>query len=694
LISERLSRLTRHRHLTEVEESLRIASQIIRDHGLDVDLEIELARARNGVSTSYNPSLLKQAEDDNPREGVKRQRAESPNSSHGRAYGPESGSFESSLEMLVSDSNVEGSPFTDILPSTNSDDPVASGADYDWDERNTEAQSCLDVMAAISIQEERPGYLGLASGAALLHLIQNCSGGPLSSTSMLQKPPTPKAHLPQSLSANLQREIPPQKIEAYIANYFSEYHISYPLVHQGLFMAQYHEIVPRPKYGWAVLMYMVAAVGAFMSATAPNDDYLVLYQCARSHLSLEILEVGSLTLVQSLSLISNYLQKRDRPNSSHNYLGLAVRMAYGLGLHKDHPSTGGNLLYREIRRRTWWCLFIYDVGSTITFSRPIAIPSAGIDAKLPLNISESDLTISATKAPENINGPTIYTNVRVQSQFHLLTNHIYNRVISNPAPSARQVLQWDDIYITKWLNMVPWYYKDSAGVPERHALAHSIMTWRYKHFRMIIYRPFLIQKTLVTTRSQPSENSDSCIYRDAACERCSKESHETISSIDRFWKDHVHTRMACWYALYFLFSATLVPVVLLRNEPQSPLADSRQQDIDTAISIIKSMAELSPFAGRCFETLESLRNGCNESDDFASGMAVPDIPGVADSVNQVPLAQMFSSNFTGWGEAPDSYFDEQLWCVLNPLSRLHTHVGDRSNDQLFFNTEFPEDTQP
>lgn len=670
----RISGLTRYRHLTEVEESLRIATQIIRDHGLDVDLDAELSRARNGVSTSYLPSQPEKTEDEIPREGMKRQRADSSGSSPGRVHGVEPGIFEPCLEMLVSDGSVEESPSTDILPSATPDDPVASGADYDWDERNTEAQSCLDGMAALSIQEERPGYLGLASGASLLHLIQNCSAGPLSSTSVLQKPPTPKAQSPHSLSVNLQREIPPQKIEAYVTNYFSEYHISYPLVHQGLFMAQYHEIVPRPKYGWTVLMYIVAALGAFMSATAPNDDDLVLYQCARSHLSLEILEVGSLTLVQSLSLISNYLQKRDRPNSSHNYLGLAVRMAYGLGLHKDYPSTEGNLLYREIRRRTWWCLFIYDVGSTITFSRPLAIPSAGIDAKLPLNISESDLTISATTAPENINAPTIYTNVRVQSQFHLLTNHIYNRVISRPAPSARQVLEWDDTYITKWLNMVPWYYKESAQVPERHALAHSIMTWRYKHFRMIIYRPFLIQKALMTTRFQtsiipsftegnrPPETADSCSYRDLACERCLKESHETITSIDRFWKSNIHTRMACWYALYFLFSATLVPVVLLRNEPQSPFADSWQQDIETAIEIIKSMVELSPFAGRCFETLESLRNGCNESDDFASGMGMPDIPGLADP-NQFPLAHMFSSNFTGWLEAPEAYFEEQLWCV-------------------------------
>ncbi|KAJ5122030.1 hypothetical protein N7448_003160 [Penicillium atrosanguineum] len=626
---------------------------------------------------SYCPDQTDKTKDEIPREGVKRQRADSSTSSPGRVHGMDPGILEPCLEMLVSDSNEEESHSTDMIPSATPDDLIASGADYDWDERNTEAQSCLDGMAALSIQEERPGYLGLASGASLLHLIQKCSAGPLSSAAMLQKTPTPKAQSPQALSVNLQREIPPQKIEAYIGDYFSEYHISYPLVHQGLFMAQYHEIVPRPKYGWTVLMYMVAALGAFMSATAPNDDDLVLYQCARSHLSLEILEVGSLTLVQSLSLISNYLQKRDRPNSSHNYLGLAVRMAYGLGLHKDHPNTEGNLLYREIRRRTWWCLFIYDVGSTITFSRPLAIPSAGIDAKLPLNISESDLTLSATDSPEVIDAPTIYTNVRVQSQFHLLTNHIYNRVISKPAPSAKQVLEWDDNYITRWLNMVPWYYKESARVPARHALAHSIMTWRYKHLRMIIYRPFLIQKALMTNRSQPSavlplaegnhprpvENSESRIYRDTACDRCLKESHETITSIERFWKIEVHTRMACWYALYFLFSATLVPVVLLRNEPQSLFAESWQQDIDTAIEIIKSMVELSPFAARCFETLESLRNGCNESDDLASGISIPDIPGLMDPVNHVPLAQMFSSNFMGWLEAPEAYFEEQLWYV-------------------------------
>lgn len=670
-----IGRLTKCRYLTEVEESLRIATQIIRDHGLDVDLDTELAKARNGTNQLYGPSNLKN-EGSSPPSSLKRPRVASEEPTQGRNKSTESTQIEPAisepgLEILISDGIIEDSLSTDILPTATADNPVVNGADYDWDERDTEAQSCIDGMAALTIEGERPGYLGLASGAVLLRLIQSHFSFPFSSVPAAPKTSTPNSESSQKLAANLQREVPSHKIEAYIANYFKEYHTNYPLVHQGLFMAQFHEIVPRPKHS-KILIYIVAAIGAFMSATAPNDDDLILYQCARSHLSVEILEVGSLTLVQSLCLISNYLQKRDRPNSSHNYLGLAVRMAYGLGLHKDHPSVEGNLLYREIRRRVWWCLFIFDIGSTITFSRPIAIPSAGIDTKLPLNILESELTASATIAPPNLDTPTIYTNVRVQSQFHLLTNHIYNRIISKPSPGAKQVLEWDDIYIGKWLNLVPDYYKETATVPQKHQFPHSIMTWRYKHFRLIIYRPFFIQKALQISQQQtasltanafttPSpETTPDQQYIDSAYGRCLKEAHETINSIDKFWNSALHTRMACWYALYFLFSATLIPVILLHNEPQSPQSEGWQEDIDKAIAIIKDMTELSPFASRCFETLERLRDGFSSPVLAELESTMPEMPSFSDPLGQDSFAQMFSNN-AGWFEAPGGQFEEQMW---------------------------------
>jgi transcriptional regulatory protein GAL4 len=673
-----------------VEESLRIAKQLIRDRLPDIDLSLELRRARNGDLGGNFSGRATSGDDEMTRvQRVMRPRSEpgdslspQPNVTYPRySNGAEEDLFTSGLESLISpleDSN--GTLATDIPPTVSADNSNMHGFGYEWDEQHHGARSCIDGMAALSIQNEQPGYLGLASSAALLHLIQSYSSDPFSATANSDRPPS--AMVPEtreSLAVNLHKDIPSQKIESYIADYFNTYHISYPLVHQSLFMAQYHEIVPRPRNGWMALMYVVAAIGAFMAATSPNDDDLVLFHCARSHLSINMLEVGNLTLVQSLTLISNYLQKRDRPNSSYNYLGLAVRMAFGLGLHKDFPRCKSNLLQEEIRRRTWWCLYIFDAGSTITFGRPLTITSAGIDAKLPLNTFDSNLTASTLSSPGNVEAPTIYTSVRVQSQFHLLTTSLYNRIISKPFPSAKQVLLWDDLYMGRWLQLVPEYYREDAIVPECHALSHAIMTWRYKHLRMVIYRPFLIQNALMSSRHESSPGacsedntgnidsksdkgsySSSSVYAKVTCERCLKESHETIRHVNKFWQTHAHTRMACWYALYFLFSATLVPVISLRNDPQSPMASEWREDIEIATQIVKSMVGLSIFAEKCFQTLERLSIGYTSHNGGQDASETGQIP---DSTDESPITQMLSMHSMMWPEVPEFNMEEQLWYV-------------------------------
>jgi transcriptional regulatory protein GAL4 len=94
-------------------------------------------------------------------------------------------------------------------------------------------------------------------------------------------------------------------------------------------------------------------------------------------------------MVQGLLLLSNYAQKRNRPNTGWNYLGLAVRMALSLGLHKEFPNWEITPLQREMRRRVWWGLFIFDSGASITFGRPVLLPESGImDASTVLNIHE------------------------------------------------------------------------------------------------------------------------------------------------------------------------------------------------------------------------------------------------------------------------------------------------------------------
>jgi transcriptional regulatory protein GAL4 len=672
-----------------VEELLRIATEIINKRLPDIDLYVELERSRNGESEYESNAQRDNVWEDHPRDGSsKRPRSMSEHcppeqtaSEAQHSADVEYDLYATHIESLISppeSKDTFGS--TDLPPAVSLDNPSLNGMDYDWDERHSEAALGLDGMASLSFQDEKPGYLGLASGAALLHLIQCYTSDPFASMpSLHHATAVPNNQLVRNQAAvDFNREISSHKVARYISDYFNTYHISYPLVHQGLFMAQYNEIVPRPKNGWMVLMYVVAAIGAFMAATTPNDDDLVLFHRARSYLSVEMLEIGNLTLVQSLTLISNYLQKRDRPNSGYNYLGLALRMAFGLGLHKEFPNWKSSLLHMEMRRRTWWCLYIFDTGTTITYSRPLSIPSTGIDAKLPLNTFDSDLNAATATCPENVSTPTIYTNVRVQSQFHLLTNNLYNRIISKPFPSAKEVLAWDDLYIGKWLSLVPEYYKEDATVPKQHALAHGIMIWRYKHFRMIIYRPFLIQKVLMSSRSNfqtgqspgLSENSGSSGNREArslsslntelACERCRKESHETIRHIDQHWKNHSHTRMASWYALYFLFPAVLVPLISLRNEPQSPLANSWRDDINIATQIVKSMVELIPSAARCLELLEKLSAGFFIGDTDQPQGSTSEEGLMQHPINESPITQILSMRSMMFPDPPAFGIEEQL----------------------------------
>ena len=253
-----------------------------------------------------------------------------------------------------------------------------SGIDVD----SIEEDRIKDGMASLAVNEKEAGYLGVASGAALLRILEPDA-----------KHMTPRPD-PQYQSRRLpvllvQPDINRHITDTMIDAYFTRYHLSYPILHEPTFRAQYSEVIPQPHgRSWHVLAYVVAAIGVYSSSTSVGDLDLRLFSHAKSMLSFDFLELGNLTLVQALTLISNLQQKRDKPNSGYNYLGLAVRMAMGLGLHKEFPGWNISPLKMEIRRRVWWSLCVFDVGATITFSRPEVWPYEGVEVSFPLNVTD------------------------------------------------------------------------------------------------------------------------------------------------------------------------------------------------------------------------------------------------------------------------------------------------------------------
>jgi transcriptional regulatory protein GAL4 len=172
--------------------------------------------------------------------------------------------------------------------------------------------------------------------------------------------------------AALAKQLSASLIDAYFLNY----HVVYPFVHEATFRAQYYEVVPRPqKKSWDMLYHAIIALGAW---TMNNDqvgleDYLYRRALAVGH-DESVFEAASLSSVQALVLLSNLSQKRNSPNTGWNLLGLAVRTALSLALHRELPHWKISLIERESRRRVWWGLYIFDSGASTTFGRATMLP--------------------------------------------------------------------------------------------------------------------------------------------------------------------------------------------------------------------------------------------------------------------------------------------------------------------------------
>ncbi|TKA65105.1 hypothetical protein B0A55_10040 [Friedmanniomyces simplex] len=251
--------------------------------------------------------------------------------------------------------------------------PPTEADDFSWDEsaerlesRHEEADlfshsepSVVDGMASLSVEDSGSGYLGVASGAAMLRLLLPDA----EHRRPLKRPPRTHHHFTseeQPVDPQDQgwvptpvwaaRDIASIDLDAAINSYFSLYHVSYPVVHEASFRAQYAQVIARPGgRSWNALAYMIGAIGLFTTANGPVSKDADLFEAAKANISIDSLESGSLTSVQVLALMSNYLQKRNRPNSGYNYLGLALHMAMGLGLHKEFHNWRIAPLSMEIR---------------------------------------------------------------------------------------------------------------------------------------------------------------------------------------------------------------------------------------------------------------------------------------------------------------------------------------------------------
>ncbi|KAB2575277.1 Regulatory protein GAL4 [Lasiodiplodia theobromae] len=532
-----------------------------------------------------------------------------------RRYVPDISLHEALRTMTPDTSQPASSP---VLPDQSVIETEPLNAD---DLEFDESQGFSDLVdGMVSLTVDPHGYMGTESGSAALKFLNELSASTPRSSSAGSSTGTETDTL-----AALTR---PPELTRLLDDYFAHYHPAYPILHEPTFRAQISGAVAKPRDGsWPLLYHIVLAIGSFVGASGSGREDIQLYQAARSHLTAAILEKGSLPLVQSLTLMGNYLQKRNKPNAGFNTLGVAVNMALAIGLHREfHPSRTTPFVM-ELRRRTWWTLFVFESGARLTLGRP-PVTLTGVTVGLPTNMHDYELAVDIDLLPPPQNVPTVTSCLQAQVSLARIANAAHVKLHSSCSLRPCEVLQFD-AEVRNWLASLPPYFGSD------HEWASSpkmILLWRAAHLRIIICRPFLF--AAIRARAPLDIQASDGRYMPNPVSICVSIAHECALSICDYWAARPlaeRNRGLAWYASYWLTTAGVVLATCLIYDSTHLLADQWRTELSRTLATLAELGKACDMASKACEILGG----------YVEGLLPPSSTGEAP--NQMNLEQILET---------------------------------------------------
>ena len=157
--------------------------------------------------------------------------------------------------------------------------------------------------------------------------------------------------------------------------YFDHVNPGYPIVDEDLFMAQYRNRDPADPPP-ILLLQTILLVGAHVTRPKAERDALkdIFFRRAKWLFDSRI-ERNRDILVQAALLMTWHSDGADDDvaANAHYWVGVAARIATGLGMHRNPVSSRFVSRDRRMWRRLWHILVQFDVMVSLSYGRPQAM---------------------------------------------------------------------------------------------------------------------------------------------------------------------------------------------------------------------------------------------------------------------------------------------------------------------------------
>ncbi|KAG4433832.1 hypothetical protein IFR05_010680 [Cadophora sp. M221] len=565
-----------------------------------------------------------------------------------------------------------------------------------------ESEGTISAMgAAAATYVDSPvsqhGFYGASSAISFFNQIQDTlstSNRPTIATAQVRTPSSlgisNTGDLP-SVEPNIKLQdlyLPPRKLsDFFLDSYWDKVHCLYPLIHKASFTAVYHRLwIPKENASQDKIPLQIGlgsslcpvsifycglnamlALGCSLS-DMPYDQRRPLADsfCQRSlDLALgNLLDNSSLALVQALFILGQYLQSTDHPTRCWNVVGLALRVAQGIGLYMDKSSSGNALLETEIKRRTWHACVLLDVITSMTLGRP-ALTSR--EATVPLPAAVDDIYLEGEGhtgvQPDEVFSENMFfvQTIKLYGIFSEVLTHVYkpwqdktkddqhldgrlkNNIIKTVMDLEHELLDFKS-------NLPPQLSCENTFNPDESWLLtrqRNILFTRFLHLKVLLYRPVFYQlyvqprQNLSLSSQGLDQSSSNKPVAVLMAERCARACIESAQALIDFVDQSSGTKSggAWWYSIFYIFTSAMI-LILAETQWSSDNTMSKESVEESWQKCLKTLERLSSKhirAKTCAEILAKLREQAMapRTAGFQGGNAVPDL----ESMRQEGMAE-------------------------------------------------------
>ncbi|KAL4752353.1 Acetamidase regulatory protein [Aspergillus terricola var. indicus] len=365
--------------------------------------------------------------------------------------------------------------------------------------------------------------------------------------------------------------------------YFAQVNPGYPIVEEELFMSQYRNRDPADAPP-ILLLQTILLVGAHVTRPKAERDTLkdIFFRRAKWLFDNRI-ERNRDVLVQAALLLTWHSDVADDDVSAnaHYWIGIAARIATGLGMHRNPVCSRFVPRDRRMWRRLWYILVQFDVMVSLSYGRPQA-----------LNLEDSDVSPLTVSDFEGC-------GVRVQADFVIHFSELCTMIsyivrerfgLRISAERRKAALLEADEALANW----------SLRLPDRLRLRASDMDpWSamlhltYNNFLILLHRP------------HPRASAYSDDYGPHDAEICSAAAG-VIASIFEELRMHDRLKLLWYSGVHTLFTAMIQVRVELRFS-NPVLAINALRRFDSASFSLRELAQYWSHASAILRLFEDSR---------------------------------------------------------------------------------------